>query len=160
MDTAPTLCADVISFVKTYDNKKITLFLYDTSGQERFHSIAKSFYRKGRVCILVYDVTNRETLIKLEYWLNDMKENCEEENVLYICVGNKIDLPRVVTHEEGMEFAQKHQLLYTETSALTCEGVEDLFKELMMQAIENGLVQESVINQTQLDSKSESYSCC
>ena len=139
--------------------------MYDTSGQERFHAISKSFYRKVKVCLLVYDVTNRQSFEKLDFWLNDVKESCDE-NVIFVCVGNKIDLERVVAKEEGLKFARDNNFSYTETSALTLEGVEDLFKETLSKVLEEGLADDGIkkADNVTLDSgdnnEANGYSCC
>ena len=35
----------------------IKLKIWDTAGQEAFHSIVKSFYRNSDIVVLVYDIT-------------------------------------------------------------------------------------------------------
>ena len=46
-------------------------------------------------------------------------------------VANKIDdvEKRVVTSEQGVEFAELNQMVYKETSALNGQGVNELFEE-------------------------------
>ena len=45
-------------------NKEVTLNIWDTAGQEKFHSLGKHFYKDSYVVILVYDITNQESLDK------------------------------------------------------------------------------------------------
>ena len=70
--------------------------------------------------ILVYDIANRTSYNKLEYWLNELKENCDEATEI-ILLGNKNDLTeeREVSEEEGKEFAQANNLFFMEVSAKT-----------------------------------------
>ncbi|KAI8420639.1 hypothetical protein MSG28_007883 [Choristoneura fumiferana] len=47
-----------------------------------------------------------------------------------------LDLPRQVTREAGQEFAQKHRMLFIESSAKTQEGISLAFEELVQKIIE------------------------
>lgn len=44
--------------------------------------------------------------------------------------GNKIDKKRVITEEEGRQYATSRGLQYYETSANTGDNVQDMFKDL------------------------------
>ena len=59
-----------------------------------------------------------------------MRQNSYSKMII-ILVANKSDLniERQVGQEEGQAFAQKHDLLYFETSAKTGQGVEAVFTE-------------------------------
>ena len=46
-------------------------------------------------------------------------------------VGNKMDLERDVSYEEGKEFADKHGVSYIECSARENENVEDAYITLV-----------------------------
>lgn len=46
--------------------------MYDSSGEEKYHSLVKSFYKDKNVIIMVYDITNRNSFKKIQdYWLNE-----------------------------------------------------------------------------------------
>lgn len=80
----------------------------------------------------MYDVTDRNTFIKLETWLNELNTYCNRTDIVKMVVGNKIDLPnREVSTEEGLQFARRHQTLYIESSAKTADGVKCCFEELV-----------------------------
>lgn len=108
------------------------LALWDTAGSERFRTLMPSYYRGAQGAILVYDVSNRPTFTKLDHWLNELETYSTRTNVVKMLVGNKIDKgSRAVSREEGMNYARKHSMLFIEASAMTKEGVQDAFEELV-----------------------------
>ena len=61
------------------ENQTIKFEIWDTAGQERFRSLAKVFYKNAAVCILVYDITRRNSFEELKkYWVNEIKENTKK----------------------------------------------------------------------------------
>ena len=111
----------------TLNNRKIILQIWDTSGQERFHSLTQNFYRGSDGILFVFDVTNKESFHNLEYWLNEAKE----DDVKKILIGNKIDLPSRTISKERMEnLGKRYNLKSFETSAKTGENVEKIFTEI------------------------------
>ena len=113
------------------EDKVIILNLWDTAGQERFKSLIPSYIKDSAVAIVCYDVTNKESFISVDKWVEDAKA-IREDNVLLILVGNKADMDstRQVTYEEGKEYAEKMNFLFFETSAKTGSNVKTLFNEL------------------------------
>lgn len=80
----------------------------------------------------MYDVTDKNTFLKLETWLEELNTYCNKIDIVKMIVGNKIDLPnREVTTDEGLTFARRHQTLYIESSAKTADGVKCCFEELV-----------------------------
>ena len=58
-------------------NEKIKVSIYDTAGQERFQNIVKHYYKGANGVLLVYDITKRDSFKKLEFWIEDLKENAD-----------------------------------------------------------------------------------
>ncbi len=116
---------------------KVTLQVWDLAGQPRFESVRQGFYRGARGGLLLYDVTRRRTFLNVENWKEEAFKNLANEIPL-ILVANKVDLEdsRVITTEEGEEYAQKNNFLYTESSALTGENVELAYETLCKTMIE------------------------
>ena len=101
---------------------------WDTAGQESFRSITRSYYRGAAGALLCYDITRRETFDHLASWLEDARQHANP-NMTIMLVGNKSDLShrRVVSFEEGQEFANANGLLFLETSAKTSVNVDAAF---------------------------------
>mmetsp|Transcript_12257 Transcript_12257/g.6109 ORF Transcript_12257/g.6109 Transcript_12257/m.6109 type:complete len:88 (-) Transcript_12257:145-408(-) len=82
--------------------------------------------------MLVFDVTKLETLDRVQYWIKQLNENVDSDNISLMLVGNKIDLPeRVVGTSVAKEFAKARKCAFAETSALTGENVEAAFMQLI-----------------------------
>jgi len=62
-------------FMKDY-NQSIKFEIWDTAGQEKYRALAKVFYKNAAVCILVYDITRKNSFEELKnYWVNEIKAN-------------------------------------------------------------------------------------
>ena len=112
---------------------KIKLHIWDTSGQDRFRSMTNLYYRDAQVAILTYDVTNEQSLESLNYWLNELNDKTEINDMLLCLAGNKIDVEaskRQVSTSKGKAFAEEHNMIFFETSAKTGAGVKELFQAI------------------------------
>ncbi|KAI0819049.1 ras-domain-containing protein [Irpex lacteus] len=136
------------------ENKVVKLQCWDTAGTESFRSITRSYYRGAAGCLLVYDVTNRQSFIHARSWLKDVREHADP-HLTCILVGNKVDLcsdaegadadqsvsasqestsgrprrKREVTTDEAELWAKEEGLLFVEASAKSGANVEFAFEE-------------------------------
>ena len=81
--------------IKSNINEKeyeITLIMVDTAGQERFHSISKTYFKKADGVLFMYDVTKKLTFLNINKWLKNMKDATSTEDLFCGIIGNKIDL--------------------------------------------------------------------
>jgi Ras-related protein Rab-2A len=108
--------------------EQVKLQIWDTAGQEKFRSITRSYYRGAAGCLLVYDITRRETFEHIVTWLDDCKKYSSKETVV-VLIGNKADLDeqRQVSFEEAAKFAADHDLAFFEVSAKTALRVDQAF---------------------------------
>jgi len=112
---------------------KMKLHIWDTSGQDRFRSMTNLYYRDAQVAILTYDVTNEQSLDSLNYWLNELNDKVDQENMLLFLAGNKCDVDsseKKVPISQGKKFAEDHNMTFFETSAKTGAGVKELFQAI------------------------------
>ncbi|XP_055914469.1 ras-related protein Rab-18 [Eupeodes corollae] len=130
-----TIGVDFKTKLMNIDGVDFKLAIWDTAGAERFRSLTPSFYRNAKCAILVYDITSRESLQKLESWLLELENYSNNRNVPTMVVGNKIDMERAITREEGVLFAKKHRSLFLETSAKNNVSVADVFEEIVRKTI-------------------------
>ncbi|XP_006901093.1 PREDICTED: ras-related protein Rab-18-like isoform X2 [Elephantulus edwardii] len=128
----------------TFDPELVKFAIWDTAGQERFGTLTPSYYRDAQDVILVYDVTRRDTFVKLDNWLNELETYCTKNDIVNMLVGNKIDKDNhEADRNEGLKFAQKHSMLFTEASAKTCDGAQCAFEELVEKIIQTPELWES-----------------
>lgn len=114
------------------EGKKIKAQIWDTAGQERYRAITSAYYRGAVGALIVYDISKSSTYENCNHWLTELRENADD-NVAVGLIGNKSDLAhlRAVPTEEAKNFALENQLLFTETSALNSENVDQAFRELI-----------------------------
>ncbi len=114
----PTIGVDITTKVITINTQEVKLILHDTAGQEYFGKLRKFYYEGSVGCLIVYDITRKETFDSLEYWINDYRSVQGEEKSIAI-IGNKIDLEdeRQVTTEEGTALAKSFSIPFYECSA-------------------------------------------
>ena len=74
----PTMSANFtkkIVKIKSF-KKSICFFYWDLPGNKNLRKLAKIFYEKADVIVLVCDVTNKKSLNELtNFWANDIKNN-------------------------------------------------------------------------------------
>ncbi|XP_072405008.1 ras-related protein Rab-25-like [Chiloscyllium punctatum] len=106
--------------------------IWDTAGLERYRAITSAYYRGAVGALLVYDISKHLTYEKVECWLKELLDHADN-NLVVMLVGNKSDLAdiRAVPVEEAKLFAEKHDMLFMETSALDSTNVEPAFQEVI-----------------------------
>jgi small GTP-binding protein len=143
-DNTPTCGADFYTYTLPLEGEQVKLQIWDTAGQERFRSISKQYFRNSVGAILVFDLANYQSFEVLAEWLNDLQTNCLP-NAYVLLIGNKSDLigDRQIGAHEIKEFADRHKLESTETSALSGKNVREAFARLAFEVatrVKNGTI--------------------
>ena len=109
-------------------NKNVKIQIWDTAGQEVYQAITRGYYKGATGAFVVYDITRKETFEHVEKWLEDVRTNASKD-IQVILIGNKKDLEneRVVSFDDGSSLAEKHNILFLETSAKTAFNVQEAF---------------------------------
>lgn len=129
------------------DKDLVSLNLWDTAGQEKFHALGPIYYRGANGALLVYDVTNPDSLTKVKDWTKELNKMEGIDKIKLSIIGNKLDLltsfeQRAPTTnpiiQEALRFTHetinaKHYL----TSAKLNQGIGDLFISLSRRMIEH-----------------------
>ena len=92
--------------------------IWETACQKRFKNIISSYYHGAHGILLLYDVTDKDSFKNLSDWLIKIEKNASK-NVVKILIDNKCDLEdkRVITYNQGKEFANIYGLKFIEASA-------------------------------------------
>merc|ERR1711943_5468 len=79
--------------------------IWDTAGQEKYHSLAPMYYRGAAAAIVVYDITRKASFGTLKNWVKELKQ-LGPENIVIAIAGNKCDLDDA--REQPMEAAREY----------------------------------------------------
>ena len=131
-DSQPTIGVEMFNKDFQINEDKVSAQIWDTAGQEKYNALTSSYYKGAKGALVVYDITQESTFLKVEQFAKDLKEK-SDKNVYMILVGNKIDLEenRKVSKEGGKILADKLKMGFFEVSAKNGTGIEDLFKNLI-----------------------------
>ena len=124
--------------------EEIVLQIWDTAGQERFRAMAPMYYRHARIAVLVLDVSKPPLPIeKLDAWRQEIKAHAAPD-VTIVVAGNKSDLD--ASSLPGLkEVCNSLQLPFFLTSALSGDGVDDLFNAAIQEAVD--VARRKVVNE-------------
>ena len=119
------------------NNKNINLQLDDTSGQERYRTIRQSYYKGSQLIVLVYAIDNKNSFENIPKLVEEVKT--QNENAKFLLVGNKCDLEeeRLVSKEDAKQYAEKNNIGFFEVSAKTGDGIDDMFKYIISELLED-----------------------
>ena len=117
--------------ILNYNNKNYSITLIDTTGQERFKSITKSYYHMGDGFFIVFDLTNEDSLNAIEEWIDSIREN--KENPKIIILGNKDDLKKNRISEEiiNNQLEKYKNMIFIKTSAKTNHNIKEAIKKII-----------------------------
>ena len=117
------------------NNKRIKLIIWTMKGLDIYLPINETYFKGTNGCFAVYDVTDRNSFEKLDFWIDEFEK--ENKNSIIFIVGNKIDEinRREISEEEAMRYSESRGLKYFECSALTSEGIDLIFSILIEEII-------------------------
>jgi len=112
---------------------KVMMLIWDIMGQKGFRELLREAYFFGaHGAIAVCDMTNRETVEELRYWIKALTDVAGDVPIVF--AGNKADLEneRVVKEDDLKDLAGKYKAQAFVTSAKTGQNVEAAFKALAL----------------------------
>lgn len=132
-----TMGFDFLTKTIQKNGKEVSLEIWDTAGQEKYKAVTKMYYKDVHGAVLVYDTTDKQSLEKLAFWLDDLDTsgNKLERRIL---VGSKIDMrdERQVSLYDAKRFACERNLDWMECSAKTSKNVNEVFDCVLGKIIE------------------------
>jgi GTPase KRas protein len=157
----PTI-EDSYSLTRRVDGQTYHLSLTDTAGQEEYRGMWASSNLKSDAFLLVYDITNRDSLdvlgefndlieieveTRLDAWERERVSNKKKGGrgnemgpvtPIKIVAGNKCDLQesRQVPAQVGLEWARKRGCGFMETSARNTVNIEETFALIVRRVVQ------------------------
>ena len=122
----PTLGA---GFYSTEDKENnIQYQIWDTSGEEKYNSLAPLYFHNASAAILVFDLTSQMSFEKVNEWIKKFRD-VAGSTAPVIVAGNKVDLSKDICIIESVasDWASKNGLAFFQTSAATGQNVKALF---------------------------------
>ncbi len=138
--TLSTIGVDFETKKVVVDNTEILLNIWDFAGEERFRVLFPSYISGASGALMIYDVTNEDSLNDLFDWINVISSvpNAPKTKIL---IEAKIDLERKVKREEALKVFEKFKFQgdLISTSSKTGDNVEKAFEMLGREIIKNSL---------------------
>ena len=69
-DADATIGASFMGKMMQFNDQSIKFNIWDTAGQERFRTVTTSYYRGAHCCILMFDITNKDSFFHLFQWID------------------------------------------------------------------------------------------
>lgn len=140
-----TVGIDFFSVNVFVNETPVKLQIWDTAGDERFLNLIKIYLKYNAICYIVYDVTNEQSFNNAQKWIDLFKNETLNSKTIMVVVANKIDkIKRVVSSNQGKEFATKNNALYIETTCKMSQGINCMIYEPIEQILK--LYNEKIIN--------------
>lgn len=135
-----TVSSDVVPYtIETVEYGTVHLNIWDTVGEDYTEVIPSNIFRGANGIIILYDVSNRESFVRVtERWLPRIRavigegglgDDCDVDDIMtrdhvfkILIVANKIDIvgeKRVVSDEEAKELTNRYKLPFIGLSTLS-----------------------------------------
>ena len=124
------------------DGKKITLQIWDFSGEQKFRFLLPGAVSGANGCIFLCDITRYLTFRNLENWLAVFNESNKEQGqtVPTMLVGSKLDLveTRAVAEVDAVNFSKANGFSeYIECSSKSGKNVDEVFVKVTKLMMKN-----------------------
>lgn len=112
------------------DNER-KIIIWDTAGQEKYRSLVSLHYRDCHGVILMFDLNDRKSYDDIRFWMKEIYKYNDKKKIIFYIVGNKTDLERNVSYEEGEIISNCYEATYFECSMYNLTMVSKIFEQLI-----------------------------
>ena len=129
--------------IKQANDDEIRIQIWEIGGQET-GVLTNSYYKAAVGALVVFDITNEESLKKAQAWKKDIEAKVKlrnGQNIPALLLANKSDLPKTSTSphipdDEIQKVCTEHNFQgWHKTSAVTGEGIEAAIMDLVTQIL-------------------------
>ncbi|XP_077233050.1 uncharacterized protein LOC143875051 isoform X1 [Tasmannia lanceolata] len=115
----------------------ITLAIWDTAGQERFHALGPIYYRDADAALLVYDIMDNDSFIRVRNWVKELQQMAPKSIIMAISA-NKSDLVRSKKFDlqEAESYAALIGARLFVTSAKLGTGIDEVFLDIATRVLQ------------------------
>ncbi len=108
-------------------NKALILKIWDLVGNLRDKYVNEKIYFDSNICLILFDLTNLDSLDDVDYYYNEIKLN-NYENCCMILVGNKCDdiENRKIFKKDIKQLKEKYKIPYFEISCKNGRNIKEL----------------------------------
>eukprot|EP01132_Coremiostelium_polycephalum_P004165 gene4165-5214_t len=128
-ESIPTVGAMFLNKFFSFDNYTIKFEIWDTAGQEKFHSLAPMYFRGAEIAVVVFDISDPESFLKAKSWVREFRSHSTQEATM-VLIANKCDLNRVVPKEDAENYAKEEGMMFFEASAKLNTNLLNIFQNL------------------------------
>lgn len=118
------------------DGRACDLEILDTAGIAQFTAMRELYIKSGKGFLLVYSVTDENSLKELLSLREQVLRIKDSDNVPMVLIGNKCDLEndRVLSIDDGIKVSEDWGMVpFYETSAMYKTNVDDAFIDVVRQ---------------------------
>ena len=127
----PTI-EDFYKYTATVKGKKQNISILDTAGMEDYDPLVDEWIDQKQGIILVFSLELEDSLRKVEqYYQKIVHKYRNSAKPVIVLIGNKNDLPRVISFDCAKKFSDKIKCKYYEVSAVTGEGINQMFDDII-----------------------------
>ncbi len=114
-------------------NYNLLLYLLDLGGIMSFAKVRKYYYNYSNAVLILFDYSRKETFNNIIDWIEETYQFIKDKTIPIVLIGNKIDLAgnREKIRIKANNLAEQYNFPFFETSALTGEGIDELFTYLI-----------------------------
>nr|AME21652.1 RABL2 [Mastigamoeba balamuthi] len=132
-DNSSTFGVTIHRHATEVGDKDVMIEFWDTAGQPTFKELHPSFYDRAWGCVLVFDITRKETYTHLNEWYTELLQY--RKGIPCCLVANKIDVDPTV-EGRSFNFATKHKLPLYYVSAASGKNISQPFDDIVKRAYE------------------------
>lgn len=128
-----TVAPSIFEIEKVIHGINIYIQIIDTAGLHRFYTISQTFFRGSDCCIVMFDLTNIETLEYTRKLFNDIFDLAGE--IPTVLVGNKCDrVDEKINREKIDEISNEYDSKYFEASVFNNFNIDESFEYIIGEA--------------------------
>lgn len=132
-----TMGVDFKSIETEVHGRKVKVHMWDTTGQEKFRIIVKSYYRGAVGAMVFFDISSENSLNATEMWIADLLTARDPQPCRILLVGHKadasdkIDSVHVADFIADLQERYKVNICYCEVSSKNGTGVTEALSMLL-----------------------------